>query len=258
MRIFDIGFYDGKDSNYYLERGFEVVAFEANPILCETGRRLFSEAISSGQLQLHNLGIGSKSGHSVDFFIHNDSEEWSTFLRQAAINWGAGKSRVIQVPCITPKEMFAEFGCPDYLKVDIEGCDFLVADELRSLAVKPDLVSFEATNIQLLQALVLAGYQSFKMVDQARVPLQIVSDDITSRESKFSGGTGPFGDDTEGEWITFENACYLYYRFAEDPFSISNTVGHWFDIHASIKLPKLNRIQQRDYLRRLIGETYNG
>ena len=258
MRVFDIGFYDGQDSHYYLERGFEVIAFEANPILFETGQNHFAEAIASGQLQLHNLGIGAESGNQVDFFIHNDSEEWSTFYREAAINWGIGKSRITQVPCITPKEMFAQFGCPDYLKSDIEGFDILVADELQNLTNKPSLVSFEASNIRLLKSLVLAGYQSFKMVDQTRVPLQVVKDEKTSIEFRFRGGTGPFGDDAEGEWLSFENAHYLFFRFVHDPFSSSTPEGHWFDIHASTKPPGLNEGQQRDYLLRLIGKTYNG
>jgi FkbM family methyltransferase len=258
MRIFDIGFYDGRDSRYYLERGFEVIAFEANPVLCQAGQRLFAADISSGNLQLHNVGIGVESGQHVDFFVHTEVDEWSTFKREAAINWGVGKSQVIQVPCITPKEMFSTFGCPDYLKADIEGFDIVVAEELQHLSIKPELVSFEGSNIHLLRSLVLAGYQSFKVVDQARVPLQVVTDSETAREFTFEGGTGPFGDDAEGEWLSFENACYLYNRFIEDPFSGSTPPGHWFDIHAATQPPILNRFQQRDYLRHLIDEVYLG
>jgi FkbM family methyltransferase len=258
MRVFDIGFYDGRDSSYYLEIGCEVVAFEANPVLYGAGRKRFAGAIASGQLQLHNLGIGVESGQQVDFFLNSESDEWSTFYREAAINWGPGKSRVIQVPCITPREMFAQYGCPDYLKCDIEGFDISVANELQNLPVKPGLVSFEASNLRLPTALVLAGYRSFKLVDQARVPLQVLNDPGTGKVRQFGGGTGPFGDDAEGEWISFEIASYLYYRFALDPFSSSTPPGHWFDIHGSMQPPRLDAFQQRAYATRLINETYSG
>ncbi len=258
LRVFDIGFYDGKDARYYLARGCEVVAFEANPLFCEEARQRFAAAIASGQLKLHNLGVGSESGLQVDFFLHNEYEEWSTFYREAAVNWGPGKSRAIQVPCITPAEMFARFGCPDYLKSDIEGYDILVADELQNLAARPALVSFEASSMRLMRSLLLGGYRSFKLVDQARVPLQVVKDEATSQTFEFQGGTGPFGDDAEGEWVSFENASYLYYRFVLDPFSPSTPEGHWFDIHASVQAPRLNEYEQRAYLRRFIEETYEG
>ena len=33
--IFDVGCNDGQDSDFYLKKGFRVVAVEANPALCE-------------------------------------------------------------------------------------------------------------------------------------------------------------------------------------------------------------------------------
>lgn len=32
--IFDLGMHHGHDSEYYLKKGFQVVAVEANPLLC--------------------------------------------------------------------------------------------------------------------------------------------------------------------------------------------------------------------------------
>ncbi len=257
MRIFDIGFYDGKDTGYFVERGFEVVAFEANPLLYQAGLRKFARAIRSGRLQLLNLGIGAESGEQVDFFVHTEYDEWSTFYREAAVNWGPGKSRVVKVPCITPQEMFLRFGCPDYLKCDIEGFDILVAESLQGLPDKPAIVAFEASNLGLLRALLLAGYQSFKLVDQQRVPLQVVHDPQTGRTFKFRGGAGPLGDDAEGEWLSFENVSYLYFRFVLDPFGSCTPPDHWFDIHASLQPPSPDTMQ-REYLRRVIVETYGG
>ncbi len=258
MHVFDVGFFDGTDTSYYLSRGYQVTAFEANPNLYEIGSKNYLEAINSGKLQLLNLGIGKEIGKAIDFYIHTDNDEWSTFYKEAAINWGPGKSRIIKVPCITSEKMFKDYGIPDYLKVDIEGYDVLLAEELQHLETKPIYVSFETTDIQLMQYLMLAGYRSFKIVDQARVPVQKVIDSTHNKEFTFTGGSGPFGDDAEGEWISFENACYLFFRFCEDPFSSSAPEGHWFDLHATLKPPKLDKYQQRVYIRNFIETGFDG
>ena len=235
MLVFDIGFYDGTDTDYYLRRGHKVIAFEANPALFEAGQHRYREAIASKQLTLLNLGVGKDDGEQIDFFIHTDNIEWSTFHKEAAQNWGKGKSRAIKVKCITPSDLFAQFGYPDYLKSDIEGYDIYIAAHLKHLEKKPEWVSFEASDRTLLRHLMLAGYSSFKLIEQSKVPLQEVRDG--NEVFRFKGGTGPFGEDTEGEWFNFENAMYMYFRFIHDPFSPSTAPGHWFDVHAGLRQP---------------------
>lgn len=56
-KIFDIGMYDGADTAYYLESGYQVVAVEANPDLVECAARQFSASLASGQLVLINAAI---------------------------------------------------------------------------------------------------------------------------------------------------------------------------------------------------------
>jgi FkbM family methyltransferase len=251
--VFDVGFYDGVDSEYYLSRGYRVIAFEANPYRVEAGRKKFRSAIEGGQLILNHLGIGKDAGAAIDFFVHTDNDEWSTFYREAALNWGTGKFRIIQVPCLTPSEAFQRFGCPDYLKVDIEGYDHYIAAELANQPLKPQYVSFEASSVRIFRDLLLAGYRSFKVIDQAKVPLQIVRDG--SREFHFAGGTGPFGKDLTGAWLSFENAIYFFMRFVHDPFSPSTPDGHWFDVHAAQDEPADHYIQLNE-MKALIEDTY--
>ena len=43
--IFDIGFHKGEDTKYYLEKGYKVVAVEANPILTDYGKIKFKKYI---------------------------------------------------------------------------------------------------------------------------------------------------------------------------------------------------------------------
>src|SRR5918911_1707382 len=55
--IFDLGANQGEDSEFYLAKGFRVVAVEANPLLYAGLRERLAEPIARGQLVLLNLGI---------------------------------------------------------------------------------------------------------------------------------------------------------------------------------------------------------
>ena len=50
--IFDVGAHEGEDSAFYLSRGFDVVAVEANPILVEKLLDRFRDEISAGRFTL--------------------------------------------------------------------------------------------------------------------------------------------------------------------------------------------------------------
>jgi hypothetical protein len=50
--IFDIGCHEGQDSDFYLRKGFTVVAVEANPALCVQLKQRFSQEIEDGQFTL--------------------------------------------------------------------------------------------------------------------------------------------------------------------------------------------------------------
>ena len=41
IRVFDIGMYDGADTEYYLELAFQVIALEANPDLVQNALQKF-------------------------------------------------------------------------------------------------------------------------------------------------------------------------------------------------------------------------
>ena len=43
--IFDLGMNNGDDTAFYLNWGFNVVALEANPALCERAQKRFGELI---------------------------------------------------------------------------------------------------------------------------------------------------------------------------------------------------------------------
>ena len=76
--IYDIGMHVGQDTEFYLKKGFRVVAVEANPVLADEQRNRFENAISAGQLFLINKGIATQRG-TFPFYVNDTLSEWSSF-----------------------------------------------------------------------------------------------------------------------------------------------------------------------------------
>ena len=55
--VFDLGMHNGDDTAFYLERGFRVIAVEANPDLCEQNSVRFKRMLSRGELVIVNKAI---------------------------------------------------------------------------------------------------------------------------------------------------------------------------------------------------------
>ena len=77
--VYDVGMHMGEDSDYYLKKGFKVVAFEANPDLLAHCKNRFSKEIQTGRLTIVEGAIVDplfvKSGSkSVKFF--KNKETW--------------------------------------------------------------------------------------------------------------------------------------------------------------------------------------
>lgn len=50
--IYDVGLFDGGDTAYYLFRGYNVVAIDANPVMVERARLRFAQEIRDKRLTL--------------------------------------------------------------------------------------------------------------------------------------------------------------------------------------------------------------
>src|ERR1019366_6379367 len=50
--IYDVGMHKGEDSDFYLQKGFRVIGFEADPDLIEHCRNRFSREIEQGRLTI--------------------------------------------------------------------------------------------------------------------------------------------------------------------------------------------------------------
>lgn len=229
--IVDLGMNNGDDTGFYLRKGFSVVALEANPALCEAAARRFGPDIAAGRLAIVNAAIWDKSGE-VTFHVNLDNDHWSSIETGWA---GRDNSRVqaITVRSMTLEELFAEHGVPFYLKIDVEGVDLQVLDQLTTLEALPARVSVEDCRFgfQYLDILDRAGYNGFKLLDQSTVPDLV---DATTHAAFPKGASGPLGDEIAGDWLTHADIVERYATTVRD--RDGNRLAdrtHWWDIHAA-------------------------
>jgi FkbM family methyltransferase len=175
--IYDVGLFDGADTAYYLFRGYNVVAVDANPLMIEKARLRFSKEILAKRLTLLNVGI-SKTPGTATFWI-SENPAWSSFDRTLASRGGTAH-RSIRVSAVPFSQLLAQYGVPHYLKIDIEGNDGLCVEALRGaklpkyISVEAECVGGSATHsdeepVAMLELLRDVGYQRFKLVNQSRL-----------------------------------------------------------------------------------------
>jgi FkbM family methyltransferase len=249
--IFDIGVCNGDDSAYYLHKGYRVVGVEANPAAVEQLQERFRSEIDSGRYTLVAAGIAAGSGQS-DFWVCDDRPDWSSFDRLVASRNGARHHRV-PVTTLRFRSLLERFGTPFYCKIDVEGNDHFCLEEIdRSTA--PAFISVEASDGEReIRRLAEIGYTKFKVVSQSshrQLPLALMRSksrlpfSVRQLVEKLqirlwrrrpdgnwrfqAGSSGPFGEETRGQWLSADEASELNRLFEAGS-------GHldWQDIHAT-------------------------
>src|SRR5262249_3619421 len=177
--IYDVGAHKGEDSEFYLLKGFRVIAIEAVPELCEDIRSRLQLYLQSGQLTLINAAI-AECARPVKFFVNQANSVWGTTCE----NWAkrnerlGAPSRMITVAGVSFSEVLLKHGIPYYLKVDIEGSDLLCLRALSAFTSKPKYLSIETATRRWADVLGefstfrSLGYSRFKLVQQEDVSKQ--------------------------------------------------------------------------------------
>ena len=251
--IFDIGMHKGEDTKFYLKNGYSVVAVEANPVLARECEAKFKSEIESGRLTIVNVGIAEEEGE-MPFYVNKHSSEWSSFDREIGTRNNT-PFEIINIKTVRTRSLFEKYGCPYYLKVDIEGFDYLAIKDIQESLVRPQYVSCESNEVEWLDILHQKGYRKFKLINQANNfrPLNTSLEGknwyITYRRVKHSfkdkmknilpsryvgGSSGPFGEETKGEWKSYEEVrkSYLTYKNGKSGKPLNNI--SWCDFHASL------------------------
>lgn len=179
--VFDLGFHRGEDTGYYLALGRRVVAVDASAALLEAGAERFAEALAEGRLTLvHGAVVGAaqrREQPELLFYPHPQRSEWGSvdgrWVSRNAEAHGLPHDPPVRVPALSLEELVSRYGCPGFLKIDIEGADEAVLADLRCLQQRPTTVSWE-TGKESLRAvlrqhrrLARLGYGRFRVVQQA-------------------------------------------------------------------------------------------
>ncbi|PIR38183.1 MAG: hypothetical protein COV34_01015 [Candidatus Zambryskibacteria bacterium CG10_big_fil_rev_8_21_14_0_10_42_12] len=229
--IFDLGFHNGDDTDFYLHKGFSVVAIEANPTLVHNGNDRFKTYIQKNQLTLLNKAVHT-GNKPIKFYINQNRSDWSSCNKRLAEIDGS-KAKIVTVHPVSLSKLCSDYGTPFYVKVDVEGCDTMVAEELFSLKEKPKFVSFETskqTYHALFSWLYVAGYKKFQLVNQLNHPRREGVYKFTEHSSGFFGNDLP-----KDKWLTFDDALtqYIHYKELKKKDNRELALG-WLDVHASL------------------------
>jgi len=221
--IYDVGFHEGQDTDFYLKKGFRVVAVEANPDLYAKGCERFAGPISEGRLVLIGKALAGRPG-TITFFQIPGMTAWGTCDPVFAEDYRrrGEASTMIQVEAVTMRQLLAEYGVPYFLKIDIEGLDIVGIEGLRGSPSLPLGLSMEAERdsfpalVREIQTLVDLGYDRFKIVPQTKVPKQVAPfpavEGVWVDHQFQPGASGLFGEEAPGPWLTEEQVIAAYRR----------------------------------------------
>jgi len=228
--IYDIGLHKGEDSEFYLRKGFRVVAFEANPDLVAHCKTRLAEYIADGRFTIvegailppEEIAAGKTE---VTFYKNEDNSVWGT----VHVDWAERNTQFgtkytpVTVPVVNFANVLRQHGIPHYMKIDIEGCDMVCLDALKAVKERPDYLSIESDKTSManvtaeIETLIALGYDRFKAIDQSVINVSQKSPKPPAEgqyaEWRFEhGSSGLFGAELPGEWKA-KKAILSQYRF---------------------------------------------
>ncbi len=267
--IYDVGLHQGQDTDFYLKKGFDVVAFEANPANVEFCQNRFAKEIAEGKLTIVEGGIVELedfrgNGHKIEFYRNEEHSFWGTTDKEFAYRnevMGTHNEK-IEIAAVNFADALAKYGIPYYLKADIVGSERICLRALLEFENKPDYLSIRSEKViwsnleeefDLFQKL---GYDRFKAVQQ-----DFTDFSVTLNGEKYvfeEGASGVFGEETSGKWRNVEQILKdyhriftLYWLFGDYSYMLQKTGGKtfigqlerivrrplpgWYDTHAKLR-----------------------
>jgi FkbM family methyltransferase len=219
--IYDVGMHQGKDTAFYLKKGFRVVAVEASPSHVKAAEELFQKEITEQRLTIVPAAVSSQEGR-IPFYINLDKDDWGTISADfAARNEQLGtRNQLVEVDAVRMETILRRYGVPYYIKIDIEGADTLCLESLHEFSERPKFVSIEidltsfAEGFESIVQLWELGYRDFKLVNQSlnkHTQCPNPPREGLFVPARFDAHTsGPFGEETRGDWLDIEGALAKY------------------------------------------------
>jgi FkbM family methyltransferase len=221
--IFDCGANEGDNLNYYLQKKAIVVAIEADPNLTKIINKKYKKYIDSKRLFVENICLSNKK-KKINFFINKKSSRHSTAFPNIINNYEKVTISADKLSNIV-KKYFNKFNNLkiEYIKIDIEGSDHIVLEDLITNKIYPNYISLEVANTRTLDLIIQSKYKSFKFVNGYNEMLR------RKKNSFFTSfSAGPYGNDILGKY--YKKDSVLPYFF--------NNRFNWVDLHCKLQRSK--------------------
>jgi FkbM family methyltransferase len=235
--ILDIGMHLGEDTEFYLKKGFRVLAVEANPAHAAACRKAFEGALADGRLRIVEAAIADRDGH-VEFYVNLDKDDWSSTDPEYGTRAGT-RFEKITVPCVRFESLLGYVQPGEeiyYVKSDIEGGDIDVLRGMVRCGCRPRYASFEAHSSLYACYLAVLGYDRFKLTNQnLNWAQQCPNPPKEGRYAEHVFGphsSGPFGEETPGKWMKLDDFMELFMTLERTRKLEPALTTAWYDIHA--------------------------
>lgn len=230
--IFDIGANKGQNLNYFLNKADIVIAIEANPYLVEKIESDFKKFINNKKLIVRNIALTNNENiKKIDFYIHKIKNTHSTIYPDDISKFYKHEVKCDKASLIIQKYL-KEFNISkiEYIKIDIEGADKLVLEDLLKNNILAKNLSVECHDPEVLELLISSPYNSFKFISgidrNFKNDIKIITKDFNEKIINFHvHSSGPYGEDIPGEH--YDKKSIL-------PYFFNNGLG-WFDVHCSLE-----------------------
>ena len=267
--IYDVGMNNGDDAAYYLRRGYRVVAVEAHPVLAREGERRFASEIKAGRLIIENVAIAEGDAGEIEFWLNEEHAEWSSFHRDVAARAGHRVSAIkvpstsivklfekhgvphyLKIDIEGNDELcligLTEQRRPEYLS--LESFTRSTFDRLRELGYSRFKFIDQASFCPIVSPALpedpqfaaywrtekrLAGPSLVKKLIRRTigVPMRRAASPQRCLDSWTfpAGSSGPFGEDTAGPWLNYDDAIRVFVHHEAQPLT---DAWAWRDLHA--------------------------
>lgn len=227
--IFDFGCNEGQNILYFISKCDKLVVVDANPILCETLNSRFSDLIKSERLVIENVVLVSTLPEEIatsSFFVHKSNHLISSVQPKDREKETFTETQILACTPSSLVKKYLQLGyIPKYIKIDLEGYDAEIVQNLFQNEIFPEFISCEAQSIRPVAALLAnTSYRGFKLVNSAKVNFLKWTKPDGNTSHFVEHSSGPFGEDIPGPWYLPES-FFLY-------FGIHGP--GWFDVHACL------------------------
>jgi len=220
--IFDLGCSVGDNFEYLLSKADLVIGVEANPDLFLELNRKFLIPIRHKKLILYNYVLTNSSKKKCSFYKSKLSSSFSTVFPTNKKDYERVKVKSIKVSNLIKRTLknLKNYKL-EYVKIDTEGSDLIILEDLFKNGIYPANLSVELQDAGLIPLIYNSPYQSFK-IKNFELP------EFDKKNSFF------YGDDLSENYLNKEEMLKYF---------IVNKIG-WIDLVCNMKKKKYEKFKE--------------